>query len=128
METREELTSIIGGLALRVIFEAKPSIYIPFKGKFPMVPSYNMQKTIETLQNTRLVKDLPKDLQQTVIVGAKMAKMQAGFIDALSELGIDEEKWKEMDNSDKANYLIDWMDKNNLGYESLKIEVNGNIE
>lgn len=120
-EDRNQLTSIIGGLALRVIFLEKPSIYIPFKGDFPMVKNFDQKRVIELLQTTRLVKDLPEDVQKKVMRASQMTIMEKEFREDLHNAGVSEENWRELDNADKANLLVDWMERNNLSMETLKV-------
>lgn len=120
-ENRNQLTSFVGGLALRVIFLEKPSIYIPFKGDFPMVKNFDQKEVIELLQTTRLVKDLPEDVQNKVMRASQMALMEKEFREDLKRAGVNEENWKSLDNADKANLLVDWLERNNLSMESLKV-------
>ena len=120
-EDRNQLTSIIGGLALRVIFLEKPSIYIPFKGDFPMVKNFDQKRVIELLQTTRLVKDLPEDVQKKVIRASQMTIMEKEFREDLQNAGVSEDNWRNLDNADKANLLVEWMERNNLSMETLKV-------
>lgn len=119
---RERLVSVVGGRANRVVNLSKPSKLIPFKGKFPLLEPYQMESFQKAIQETMYIDELPEDIQNVVMKGNRIVLLEQGFQKYLSEVGLKVSDFLSLSNSEKSNYLIQWMDKDCIDYNQLKID------
>ena len=55
--------------------------------------------------------------------GYRIAVMEEGFTAYLRERAITPDDFVKLSNPEKSDYLLDWMNLNSLGLESLKITI-----
>lgn len=119
--SKERLVSVVGGRANRVVSLSKPSELIPFKGKFPLLEPYQEESFHKAIEETMYIEELPEDIQNTVMKGNKIVLLEQGFQKYLSENGLAVSDFLKLSNSEKSNYLIQWMNKDCIDYNQLKI-------
>ena len=83
--TRDNLASVAGGMAKRHIFEKVPSKFIPFRGKFPILYSFQNEDFVQAVCNTHAVSDLPKRYRNAVKKGYRIAIYEESFKEYLKE-------------------------------------------
>lgn len=121
MVNREQLVSVVGGRAARFVNTSKPSELIPFKGKFPLLETWEVRAYQKAIQGTELIENLPPRFQEIVMKGSRMALMEQGFRQYLSQRNISEVDFQKLDSPHKSDYLIDWMNTDCIDFSSLKI-------
>lgn len=121
MVEREKLVSVVGGRASRYVDRSKPSELIPFKGKFPLLRLYEVSEYRNAIQNTELLDNLSERFQEVTIKGSRIALLEEGFQFYLSQRNISPSDFAKLSNAEKSDYLIDWMDKDCIDFNSLKI-------
>lgn len=119
---RERLVSIVGGRADRVVGLKKPSELIPFKGKFPLLEPWQSEAFHKAIEETELFEDLPEDIQKIVEKGSRIVIMEEGFQRYLNENGLQKSDFLKLSNSDKSNYLVNWMNRDCIDYSQLTIK------
>nr|DAM23446.1 MAG TPA: hypothetical protein [Caudoviricetes sp.] len=122
--TREVLSSVAGGVALRYIDLDKPSQIIPFKGEFPMLNSIDSKEFRRLIKETMTLMELPELYQQIAVECLRISAIEDGFKEYLQNRAISVDEFLKLNNSDKADYLFDYMNSNSISYESLKININ----
>lgn len=119
---KERLVSVVGGRANKVVGLSKPSELIPFKGKFPLLEPYQMESFHKAIEETMYIDDLPEDIQSVVMKGNRIVLLEQGFQKYLSEVGMKISDFLNLNNSDKSNYLVQWMNKDCIDFKQLKID------
>lgn len=118
---KKQLLSIVGGKALNHIFRAVPSIYVPFKGKFPLAEDYQVERFYNIVQSVKYLEDIKEEwIQNIIIQGAKISDIEDGFMAWLSERG-KLNQFPNLTKEEKADLLVKFMDKNCLDLGALKI-------
>lgn len=120
--SKERLVSVVGGRANRVVSLAKPSELIPFKGKFPLLEPWQSESFHKAIEETMYIDDLPEDIQSIVMKGNRIVLLEQGFQKYLSEVGLKVSDFLKLSNSEKSNYLIQWMNKDCIDFDQLKIK------
>ena len=115
------LLSTKGGRVTRYLFTDKPSDLIPFKGKFPILEDYQMTAYYDEVQNKKEFEDCSEWVQNAIEKAEQIYLIENGFISYLNKLGIKTEDFEKMKSSDKANYLVRFLDSSSLGLNRLKI-------
>lgn len=119
---RERLVSVVAGRANKFVSLKKPSELIPFKGKFPLLEPYQSEKFHKAIEGTEKLEDLSKEYQDIVMKGNRIALLEEGFQKYLSKNGMQISDFKKLSNSDKSNYLINWMNEDCIDYSQLTIK------
>lgn len=119
---REKLLSVIGARASKFVNKEVPSELIPFKGNFPLLPSYKSEEFYEAIRNNQFLEDISEDLQNIIIKGNRIAIMHEGFENYLLDRGFSKYDFIKMKNSEKSNFLIDWMNISCINFSQLKID------
>ena len=118
---KKTLLSIKGGKALNYIFRKTPSIYVPFKGKFPLAEEHQVEFFYKLVQTEKYFEDIEQQWVQNIIEqGAKIYDIDKGFTNYLESMN----KYKIFPNltkEEKADLLVKFMDKNCLDLGALKI-------
>lgn len=120
---RNFTTSVVGGAASRYIDRKRPSELIPFRGEFPMLNELDARKFRKAIQNTLTLDELSPMFQKVATEGQRIAIMESGFRDYLLDRAITPEDFVKLSNSEKSDYLLDWMNTNSISVESLKITI-----
>lgn len=118
---KERLVSVVGGRANKVVSLSRPSELIPFKGKFPLLEPYQEKSFHEAVEKTMYIDELPPDIQSIVMKGNRIVLLEQGFQKYLSEMGLEVSDFLKLSNSEKSDYLLNWMNKDCIDYNQLKI-------
>ena len=116
-------TSVVGGMASPYINRKQPSVLIPFKGDLPMLNDIDAFAFRDAIRETLSLDELSVEFQRVAIEGHRIAVMEAGFTAYLRERAITPDDFVKLSNTEKSDYLLDWMNLNSLGLESLKITI-----
>ena len=119
---RERLVSIVGARASRYVDLKTPSKIIPFKGNFPLLEPYQVASYYEAIQNTMNLEDLSEELQRVTEKGNRIALMEEGFKEYLESNRLSIEDFMKLKNSEKADKLIAWMNKDCIDFTQLTIK------
>ena len=120
---RLRTTSVVGGMASPYINRKQPSALIPFKGDLPMLNDIDTITFREAICETLSLDELSSEFQRVATEGYRIAVMEEGFTAYLRERAITPDDFVKLSNSEKSDYLLDWMNLNSLGLESLKITI-----
>jgi hypothetical protein len=121
--SRMRTTSVVGGMASPYVNLKQPSELIPFKGDLPMLNDIDAIKFRDTIRETLSLDELSPLFQRVAMEGHRIAMMEDGFTRYLRKQGITPGEFVKLSNSDKSDYLLDWMNMNSISLESLKITV-----
>ena len=121
MSERNRLLSVVGERAFKYAFLKKPSEIIPFKGDFPLLPSFKMEEFSNLIKEKQYVEEAPMEYQIAIARGNKIAVLELGFKTYLQDNGISIEDFKKLENNQKSDFLIKWMDENCVGIKQLNI-------
>lgn len=117
----KKLLSHQGGKALQYIYLDKPSVYVPFKGEFPLAQDYQKELIFQRISENKHLDDIPEEWIKDIIVkGEKIYDVEMAFKDYLSEVGKLKE-FTKLNNSEKADLLTAFMDANCLTLEYFKL-------
>lgn len=115
------ILSIIGGKATRYIFNDKPSMYIPFKGNFPLAKEYQKEYIIDIIHGTHYFEDIEEEWVKEIIKkGAQIYDIETSFTTYLEKRNIRNEFLK-LPASEKADILAEFMDAECLDMGALRI-------
>lgn len=117
---RKSIISKVACNAPKFLFGKKPSLYVPFKGKFPIVQDYQISKWQKEFDNHIFVEDCSEWFQETVAKSRRMEAIENNFIDYLKNTG-DYDTFFKLKSPEKADLLVKFMDKNCLDMGALKI-------
>lgn len=120
---RLRTTSVVGGMASPYINRKHPSALIPFKGDLPMLNDIDTLTFRDAIRETLSLEELSPEFQRVATEGYRIAVMEEGFTTYLRERAITPDDFVKLSNSEKSDYLLDWMNLNSLGLESLKITI-----
>ena len=120
---RLRTTSVVGGMASPYINRKHPSALIPFKGDLPMLNDIDTLTFRDAIRETLSLDELSPEFQRVATEGYRIAMMEDGFTRYLRKQGITPGEFVKLSNSDKSDYLLDWMNMNSISLESLKITV-----
>lgn len=116
-------TSVVGGMASPYVNLKQPSELIPFKGDLPMLNDIDAIKFRDTIRETLSLDELSPLFQRVATEGYRIAVMEEGFTQYLRDRGVTPDEFVKLSNAEKSDYLLDWMNLNSLGLESLKITI-----
>ena len=108
---RERLVSVVGGRANKFVSLKKPSELIPFKGKFPLLEPWQSKAYHKAIEETEKIEDLPKDIQDIVMKGNRIALLVDGFQMYLNNNGLQPSDFLKLTNATKSDYLVGWMNE-----------------
>lgn len=114
--------SHIGIKAISRVGLSKPSIYIPFAGKYPILPDvYEQDKLRKMIYENGDLSDLPVYYQKAVERGNKIAIMEEGFLSWMREKGHDTDDFLTYNAKRKTRLLLKWLSDDCLTPESLNV-------
>lgn len=118
---------ISAGKANQFIHYEVPSNLIPFKGDFPIVPSYKRDTFHDEVHRViglgaMAFEECSEWVRKVVDVGEKIYDMHHNFSDYLSNKG-KLSKFQDLSPKEKEDLLYDFMDKECIGYEQLIIKI-----
>lgn len=119
---RERLVSVVAGRANKYVSLKKPSDLIPFKGKFPLLEPWQSEAFHKAIEETERIEDLPKDIQDIVMKGSRIALMVEGFQSYLNKNGMQPSDFQKLSNSKKSDYLVGWMNEDCIDFSQLTIK------
>lgn len=117
---KKNLLSKVASDSASYLFSKKPSTFIPFKGKFPILDDYLYSKWQEEFEKHAYLEDCSEWFQESVAKARRMSTLENGFREYLHDTG-DYDNFTELDASEKADLLVKFLNKNNLTIEYLKI-------
>lgn len=117
---KKSILSKVACNAPSFLFSKKPSLYIPFKGKFPVVEEYQISKWNKEFNENVFVEDCSEWFQETIAKSRRMEAIENNFIDYLKNIG-EFDTFFKLKADEKADLLVKFMDKNCLDIGSLKI-------
>lgn len=113
------LTSIIGGKAITYIFTEQPSLFVPFEGNFPLAKEYQREVIMNEVCGTHYFEDIEEEwIKDLIKKGAQMYDIDQGF---KAFLGSRTRIYNALPESEKAEILAEFMDKNCLDIGALRI-------
>lgn len=113
------LSSDIGGKALPYIFEEKPSLFVPFKGNFPLAKEYQREVITNAICGTHYFEEIEQEwIKQIIKKGAEIYDIDQSF---KTFLGNRTKTFNSLPASEKADILAEFMDKNCLDMGALRI-------
>lgn len=117
----KKILSIQGGKATQYIFKDKPSKYVPFKGTFPLAEPYQRDLIYNRIHENKHLDEIPEEwIRELIVKGEKMFDIEDAFQDYLRDAGMFD-KFEKLKNSEKADLLLAFMDKNCISVEALKM-------
>lgn len=117
----KKLLSIQGGKATQFIFKDKPSMYIPFKGDFPLAQNYQTELIYQRIHEHKHLDEIPEEwIRDLIVKGEKMYDIEEGFVNYLEDIG-KKDSFKNLKNAEKADLLMKFLDDNCISIESLNI-------
>lgn len=119
---RERLASIVGGRASKYVDLKKPSELIPFRGRFPLLEPYQVPLYKKAIRDTKYVEELSEEFQKVTEKGNRIALLEEGFLDYLTDYNISKGDFLKMNNSEKSNKLINWLNKDCIDFTQLTIK------
>ena len=119
---RERLVSVVGGRASKYVMLKKPSQLIPFRGKFPLLEPYQNEAFHKAIQETENIEDLSQEFQDIVMKGSRIALLEEGFQRYLFKNGLQPSDFLKLKNSDKSDYLMNWMNEDCIDFSQLTIK------
>ena len=113
------LTSIIGGKAISYIFSERPSFFVPFEGNFPLAKDYQREAIMNEVCGTHYFEDIEEEWNKDLIKkGAQIYDIDQGF---KAFLGDRKKTYNALPESERAELLAEFMDKNCLDIGALRI-------
>ena len=106
---------------LNIVYEKKPSRFIPFKGNFPLCPVWREDDYWAEITSGKLFKDVPEWCQDIINKGLKIKAMEDGFIKYLKDNALFQQ-FPKMSSADKTTELVRFMNANSLTFEYLNID------
>lgn len=117
----KKLLSIQGGKALQYIFLEKPSVYVPFVGNFPLAHEYQRDLIFKRITENEHLDEIPEEwIKEIIVKGETIYDIEMAFMDYLREVNKLKE-FAKLKNSEKADLLVNFMDKNCITMEYLKL-------
>jgi hypothetical protein len=101
------------------VSEKRPSIYVPFKGNFPLLKPYQEEEYGELIATKRYLDELPDWAQDIIGKAEKIKAIDDGFKEYLSSNRL-LETFPKMPNSEKADWLVRFLNASCLTLDSLK--------
>ena len=117
----KKLLSIQGGKALQYIFLDKPSVYVPFVGDFPLAQKYQRDLIFKRITENKYLDEIPEEwIKEIIVKGETIYDIEMAFMDYLREVN-KLKGFSKLKNSEKADLLVNFMDKNCITMEYLKL-------
>lgn len=110
----------LGNEVLGVVSEKVPSIFIPFRGKFPLLNEGLKDEYYSYVSSSKTMDEVPAWVRDIVYKGLKIKRMEDGFKEYLRSNGIFD-KFSKMSNSDKSTELVRFLNANSMDLEHLEI-------
>ena len=115
------LTSIIGGKAITYIFTEQPSLFVPFKGNFPLAKEYQREVIMKEVCGTHYFEDIEEEwIKDLIKKGAQIYDIDQGFKSFLGKRNL-LRTYNTLPESEKADLLTEFMDENCLDIGALRI-------
>ena len=105
---------------LGIVSLSKPSVFIPFKGNFPLLNPALEEKYYEEVSTSKTMQESPVWVQDIINKALKIKRIDDGFKDYLKYNGIFY-KFQDMSNSDKATELMRFLNANSMTLDYLNI-------
>ena len=106
--------------AMPYISTTKPSEYVPFKGKLPLLQPWQEELYSEQINKHKYFDDLDTWVKDIILKAKKIRAIDKGFQEYLEMNGF-LKTFFSLDNSQKATELIRFFNANCISYESLSI-------
>lgn len=106
---------------LGIVGEAKPSTFIPFKGKFPLLSPALREEYYKEVSTSKDMDEVPVWVQDIINKALKIKRIEDGFKEYLRFNGIFDE-FKKMDSGKKATELVRFLNANCMTLEYLQID------
>ena len=116
------LVSRVAVKAKKFVIQKQPSQLIPFKGTFPIIPLYQIDSYVQETREKAYIHEMTPEFQKAAIQGYEMAVLEDGFTEYLLRSGITVPDFLRLKNSEKATYLMRWLDTDKIPYEKLNIK------
>lgn len=110
----------VGNEVMTYVEEKKPSIFVPFKGSFPLLSPALHDEYYKYVASDKNLDECPIWIQDIINKGLRIQAIERGFKEYLRYNGIFQEFMK-MDNSKKATELIRFLNANSMTLEYLDI-------
>lgn len=117
---RNDMVSVLAGQIDRYVNLKTPSEYVPFKGNFPLVKTYQMDEYLLDIRSNEKLNTCKDWVKDVILQGQQIYLIENGFIQYLKDDNIFD-TFDKMKSNEKADILIKFMNKNNLGLERLQI-------
>lgn len=105
---------------LGTVVAEKPSPFIPFKGKFPLLEPCLEEEYQKEVTTSKLLSEAPIWVQDIILKATKIQNIEDSFVEYLKMNGIFHD-WKTMKSTDKATELIRFLNANSMSLEYLNI-------
>ena len=102
--------SVLCPRAEEYLIRKTPSQYIPFKGKFPLMSGGEQRMFRNEMYKHADTIDLSLRFQHLTDLGCQMADLEKSFIIYL-KLREKFDSFLDLSDSEKADLLVDWMDR-----------------
>lgn len=106
--------------AMPYISTIKPSEYIPFKGKLPLLQPWQEELYSEQINKHKYFDDLETWVKDIILKAKKIRAIDKGFQEYLEMNGL-LTTFFSLDNSQKATELVRFFNANCISFEVLKI-------
>lgn len=116
---RERLVSVLAGRAIPYLNLKKPSELIPFVGEFPILGAYDFKVYVEEVEKKTTLEQLTPEDQRITLLGNKIALMEKSFKEHLKK---NEINFSNIDSKSKTKHLKEWLEKDGLSLDDLKIK------
>lgn len=110
----------VGNEVMTFVEEKTPSLFVPFKGKFPLLSLALRDEYYKYVASSKTFDEVPVWVQDIIIKGLKIKAIDEGFKEYLRMNGIFQD-FKSMSNSDKATELVRFLNANSMSLEYLQI-------
>jgi len=114
------LSQFAAGTIVGYIFAERPSVYVPFKGDFPVLPKWRLEEYNENLDKCKHIEDCPEWMQMAIVKGERLRSIDEGFQAWLKKNGKFNDFLK-LDKGEKATLLVKYFDDSCLGLDALQI-------
>ena len=110
----------IANEVLGIVGQSKPSTFVPFKGKFPLLSPALQEEYYKEVSTSKTMDEVPVWVQDILNNGLKIKRIDEGFKEYLRYNGIFD-KFQGMSNADKATELVRFLNANSITLEYLQI-------
>ena len=118
----DKIVSVVAGKADNYVRSKKPSEIIPFRGKFPLLEYMDYDEWSKAIGTTKYLEDLPEKWQRVALLGARVSDFEESFKRYLLEYGLSEDDFLKLENTEKSDKLVDWMERERISWEMLHLK------